>query len=63
MSLGFPISTLPKGPIPESVLEETRRWHATALDAAIAAADVEEIERLSHMPIEAFARAGMMSNG
>ena len=63
MSLGFTISTLPKGPIPPDVLEETRRWHAAALDAAIAASDVEEIERLSHMPIENFARVGMIADG
>lgn len=62
MTLNFVISTLPRGPIPADVLEETKRWHAGALDAAIAAADVEEIERLSHMPIEAFARAGMLAD-
>lgn len=63
MSLSFVISVLPKGPIPPDVLEETRLWHAAALDAAIAAGDVEEIERLSHTSIENFARAGMLANG
>ncbi len=63
MTLGFVISTLPRGPIPPDVLEETKRWHAEALNAAIAASDVEEIERLSHTSIENFARCSMLADG